>query len=625
LTLKAQCGPGGSADVTANVTTLCEWDLERNGPLLEGEFQIKVDIQSGDTANAAIEVIGYDFGVTFIEVSSGTWFSSPINEDTILSLRIRDTRCDTVIVADINRVCECEGWVNLSGDTSICNNGMAELTLTLGGIGPFDFELQRNGVVYNGSSRFGISYGGTQTNVPVLHSPTTVTISVPDSGTYTIEGLIDHGEGGCYGGEIGVAYVEFYTHPDGDIHLDPVTGENPICLEATTSVDIDITQGAIGPFTAYYTQNGNQTSGVTIGTGLGTIYVIADTGLIVLDSIVDVNECASGWVDESVMILFHDTLDVDTSIVCSDDPATPRPNDGFYIEVSSSAASIVGMLETSNNGVNFTNNGGVWTSSVTNENNSVDVQVSDVNGCGSVFLSDLHQRCSCHGASIQSGDLNLCKDSVGVLMAQDEGEGVVYKWSSFMTGEPIGEGLSLPILNEAGVYVLTTHFGGCPDQTATATVSVTEVAVVATVGGVEVSEGDSVDFGAFGNASSGLVCEWFDPSMNLISNQCVFSHQVQESGVYTVVGMYSGCVDQSLIGVQIVSALDEDVDSIESSVFPNPTSGLLELPFKTEFTVWRLSGELLQKGEGTSVDLSKLNSGVYLIQQGQYSFRVVKE
>ncbi|MDR1679167.1 MAG: T9SS type A sorting domain-containing protein [Prevotellaceae bacterium] len=77
------------------------------------------------------------------------------------------------------------------------------------------------------------------------------------------------------------------------------------------------------------------------------------------------------------------------------------------------------------------------------------------------------------------------------------------------------------------------------------------------------------------------------------------------------------------------SGSSTSIDDVQSAstitIYPNPTSGIVNLPEAMAVKVFSLQGALLQQTVGTQVDLSAYPQGVYLLQVGGQMMKVVKE
>ena len=58
--------------------------------------------------------------------------------------------------------------------------------------------------------------------------------------------------------------------------------------------------------------------------------------------------------------------------------------------------------------------------------------------------------------------------------------------------------------------------------------------------------------------------------------------------------------------------------------FPNPTTGLLQLPHVTKYGLFDISGTQVRSGYADHVDLGELSSGIYLLETSFGKFKILK-
>ena len=73
----------------------------------------------------------------------------------------------------------------------------------------------------------------------------------------------------------------------------------------------------------------------------------------------------------------------------------------------------------------------------------------------------------------------------------------------------------------------------------------------------------------------------------------------------------------------ITAASNKQLNTI--SIHPNPTTGVVNLSQTSTYQVSNVLGEIVLSGKGSQVDLSSQNQGVYTLQIGQRSFKIVKQ
>ena len=72
-----------------------------------------------------------------------------------------------------------------------------------------------------------------------------------------------------------------------------------------------------------------------------------------------------------------------------------------------------------------------------------------------------------------------------------------------------------------------------------------------------------------------------------------------------------------------ILGLDSEVGT-QNYVYPNPTTGMVNLPSKIHYEVYNLSGEKLLEDTGSQANLSLLSPGFYFLKTDEGSFKVLK-
>jgi hypothetical protein len=84
--------------------------------------------------------------------------------------------------------------------------------------------------------------------------------------------------------------------------------------------------------------------------------------------------------------------------------------------------------------------------------------------------------------------------------------------------------------------------------------------------------------------------------------------------------------DQQNDVVENISAVKKKSNNEEVSFYPNPTTGVINLPENREdWVVYDARGYELFKVQGTQVDFTKYPKGIYLIKSANASFKIVKQ
>ena len=75
----------------------------------------------------------------------------------------------------------------------------------------------------------------------------------------------------------------------------------------------------------------------------------------------------------------------------------------------------------------------------------------------------------------------------------------------------------------------------------------------------------------------------------------------------------------------VVSAVTSTSELVSTSVYPNPTTGMVYFGEYANYQVASIEGVVVASGEGSSVDLSALQSGVYFLSLNGRSIQLIKE
>lgn len=354
-----------------------------------------------------------------ISESGGTVTITGVDEGITLDVEVTDGNgCNPVIVQDLNQVCSCGEsiTVSVSGATEICEEGtttVSELTLAFdddgSGTPDWNFVLQdANGATVQGHDYSGTKYSGA----------TPLVVTNVDTGSYTVVGVF----GSCQGQGSGPVDVSYHPSPAATI-----SGTNSICDDGTTTpITIDVTAG-----TPNYTIDyiGTVTTPAQQATGVTGQHVfpsaVAETWSIV--GITDANGCTAKAADLSgaATISHYTEAVVDlTSIdyACPNGQATPHEFTVTF-DVSGGQGSGNYVFDellagtTTSAGFTATEVGGVVTISGVPENISLDVGVTDGNGCNPILVPDLNFICSCPTTATLSavGGTEICDDGTSAV------------------------------------------------------------------------------------------------------------------------------------------------------------------------------------------------------------------
>ena len=68
-----------------------------------------------------------------------------------------------------------------------------------------------------------------------------------------------------------------------------------------------------------------------------------------------------------------------------------------------------------------------------------------------------------------------------------------------------------------------------------------------------------------------------------------------------------------------------EVVELETLVYPNPTTEKIRLPSTVEYQLFSLKGELVLEGHASSIEVSQLTKGVYLLNTELKNYKIIKE
>ncbi len=121
-------------------------------------------------------------------------------------------------------------------------------------------------------------------------------------------------------------------------------------------------------------------------------------------------------------------------------------------------------------------------------------------------------------------------------------------------------------------------------------------------------------------AEAGATYQWLDCATNLpIQGQTSQSYTATQNGSYQVLVSTANCSDTSTCTVVSELALNE-LTSTAWTIYPNPSSFSIEIKGMEQFenslmvSIQDSKGTLVQQNNGTSVDVSNLENGLYFIQ-----------
>ena len=402
-------------EVIVSSNLVCQKD---DGSISSGTvYVIELTVTQGDVASIAADITthitttttgGTTTTVTFTRVGATNVFrSSEIDEETKTTVNITDENgCNTETFTDLQTKCSCPAQVDtfVLTDPIICEEGTTTITVTYSG-GTTDYEVA-------------LSQPISADQTASLQTGTT-SFTVSEKGDYGIS-VTSNGDGGCTvtGASVNLAH-----------HVVPtatIAGDASICNQ--TGVDTPLTITLVhgtAPFSGAILLDGAASSTIT---NEGTPYspTVSAEGVYTLDAtapaITDANGCI-GTVSGSATITHIDDVVATASTECNDGSplgGVTLSDTEFQIVVTVTQGDLnsLSVSETTAFGVSFTETtpgSGVWFSGPIDENNTVNLHVTDVNDCNNgINLDNNNARCSCPGIATLSlnGTDQFCADGV---------------------------------------------------------------------------------------------------------------------------------------------------------------------------------------------------------------------
>jgi hypothetical protein len=68
-----------------------------------------------------------------------------------------------------------------------------------------------------------------------------------------------------------------------------------------------------------------------------------------------------------------------------------------------------------------------------------------------------------------------------------------------------------------------------------------------------------------------------------------------------------------------------EVIELETLVYPNPTTDKIILSSTVDYKLFSLKGELILEGNASSIEVSQLSKGVYILNTKVKTFKIIKE
>jgi hypothetical protein len=133
----------------------------------------------------------------------------------------------------------------------------------------------------------------------------------------------------------------------------------------------------------------------------------------------------------------------------------------------------------------------------------------------------------------------------------------------------------------------------------------------------------AVDFDAYG--INGVISFDAEPSWEATSNprwRYFYNWKLTAGGSCARVPVHA-VIDSSNPNCLLTSVDEFETSSLEA--YPNPTNGMVSWEKESEFKLYTLEGIEMKAGSASSVDLSDLNDGVYLLDLNGAVSRIIKE
>ena len=75
----------------------------------------------------------------------------------------------------------------------------------------------------------------------------------------------------------------------------------------------------------------------------------------------------------------------------------------------------------------------------------------------------------------------------------------------------------------------------------------------------------------------------------------------------------------------MVTGISNSSVNTSLKIYPNPTSGVFKLNKAMEYRVFNSFGQIILSDEGSQVDLNYFNRGVYTLQAGTSSLKIITQ
>jgi len=232
--------------------------------------------------------------------------------------------------------------------------------------------------------------------------------------------------------------------------------------------------------------------------------------------------------------------------------------------------------------------------------------VTNTSGCTAIASIVIDVAGSIPAASVSpAGTVTLCHGNTITMEVSATGAGLTYQW--LRNGAAIAGAVSSAYTTTtAGVYSVQISNGSCSETITGPTVTPPPTPVVS------YSPPDELYTGTFSTY------QWYRNG-TAIGGANSSTYYYSEAGDYSVeVTNSTGCTETSIpYSVSGVSAVNVVVNKSDVKVYPNPASSMLNIdaPIKVNATILGIDGvTLMEITDATSIDISRLAAGMYMVQ-----------
>jgi len=232
--------------------------------------------------------------------------------------------------------------------------------------------------------------------------------------------------------------------------------------------------------------------------------------------------------------------------------------------------------------------------------------VTNTSGCTAIASIVINVAGSIPAASVSPvGTVTLCHGNTITMAVSATGAGLTYQW--LRNGAAIAGAVSSAYTTTtAGVYSVQISNGSCSETITGPTITPPPTPVVS------YSPPDELYTGTFSTY------QWYRNG-TAIGGANSSTYYYSEGGDYSVeVTNSTGCSETSIpYSVSGVSAVNVVVNNTDVKVYPNPASSMLNIdaPIKVNATILGIDGvTLMEITDATSIDISRLAAGMYMVQ-----------